>query len=88
MLAVDEKGLGDLVQRFYRAFLAADREALDKLVAAEAAWVVRLNTVLSGAHVGADGIAALRRQIDELTAGTWRSLRGDSFDIARGRGTP
>jgi hypothetical protein len=32
--------------------------------------------------VGPDGIAALRRQIDELTVGTWHPLREDSFDIA------
>jgi ketosteroid isomerase-like protein len=64
------------------AFLAADREALAKVVAPEAVWIVRLDTALSGAHVGADGIAALRRQIDELSAGTWRPLREDSFDIA------
>jgi ketosteroid isomerase-like protein len=82
MRAVDEKRPGDLVERFYRAFLAADGEALAKVVAPEAAWVVRLDTALSGAHVGPDGIAALRRHIDEVTAGTWRPLREDSFDIA------
>jgi ketosteroid isomerase-like protein len=82
MLVVEEQRLGDLVEHFYRAFLAADREALAALVAPEAAWIVRLDTVLSGAHVGADGIAALRRNIDELTVGTWRPLREDSFDIA------
>jgi ketosteroid isomerase-like protein len=82
MRAVDEKRLGDLVKRFYGAFLAADGEALAKVVAPEAAWVVRLDTALSGAHVGPDGIAALRRHIDEVTAGTWRPLREDSFDIA------
>lgn len=82
MRSVDETRLGDLVKRFYRAFLAADGEALAKVVAPEAAWVVRLDTALSGAHVGPDGIAALRRHIDEVTAGTWRPLREDSFDIA------
>jgi ketosteroid isomerase-like protein len=82
MLAVDEKRLGDLVEHFYRAFLAADREALAKVVVQEAAWIVQLDTALSGAHVGPDGIVALRRQIDELTAGTWRQHRRDSFDIA------
>ena len=82
MLAVEEKRLGGLVERFYRAFLAADREALAKFVAPEAAWIVRLDTALSGAHRGPEGIAALRRQIDELTAGTWRPIREDSFDIA------
>jgi ketosteroid isomerase-like protein len=84
-IAVDEKRVGDLVAHFYRAFLAADREALGKTVAPEAAWIVRLDTTLSGAHVGPDGIAALRHQIDELTAGTWRPLRKDSFDIATSR---
>ena len=79
---MDEKRLGELVEDFYLAFLAADGEALANVVAPEAAWVVRLDTVLSGAHVGPVGIAALRRQIDELTAGTWRPLREDSFDIA------
>jgi ketosteroid isomerase-like protein len=82
MLLVDEKRLGDLVAHFYRAFLAADREALAKVVAPKTAWIVRLDNALSGAHVGPDGIAALRRQIDELTLGTWRPLREDSFDIA------
>lgn len=81
MLAVDER-FGDLVEHFYRAFLAADHEALAKVVSPETAWIVRLDTALSGAHVGPDGIAALRRQIDELTFGTWRPLREDSFDIA------
>jgi ketosteroid isomerase-like protein len=82
MLAVDEKRVSDVVERFYRAFLAADGEALAEVVVPEAAWVVRLDTALSGAHIGPVGIAALRRQIDELTAGTWRPLREDSFDIA------
>jgi ketosteroid isomerase-like protein len=82
MLAVGEKRIGELVEHFYRAFLAADGEALAQVVAPEAAWVVRLDTALSGVHVGPVGIAALRRQIDELTAGTWRPLRRDSFDIA------
>jgi ketosteroid isomerase-like protein len=82
MVAVGEKRLRDLVEHFYRAFLAADREALHKFVAPEAAWIVRLDTVLSGAHRGPEGIAALRRQIDQLTNGTWRPLRDKSFDIA------
>jgi ketosteroid isomerase-like protein len=82
MLVVDEKRLGEVAQDFYRAFLAADRETLAEVVAPEAAWIVRLETALSGAHVGPAGIAALRRQIDELTAGTWRPLREDSSDIA------
>jgi ketosteroid isomerase-like protein len=78
---VDAKRLGDLVEQFYRAFLAADREALATLVAPEAAWIVRLDTLLSGAHRGPEGIAALRREIDQLSNGTWRPLREDSFDI-------
>jgi ketosteroid isomerase-like protein len=82
MLAVDEKRVRALVESFYRAFLAADREALATVVALETAWIVRLDTALSGAHVGPDGIVSLRHQIDELTAGTWRPLREDSFDIA------
>jgi hypothetical protein len=80
--AVDQEQVGELVDGFYRAFLAADDKALAELVAPEAAWVVRLETVLSGAHVGPSGIAALRRQIDHLTAGSWRPLRADSYDIA------
>jgi hypothetical protein len=43
---VDEKRLGDVVEHFYRAFLAADREALATYVAPEAAWIVRLGTAL------------------------------------------
>jgi ketosteroid isomerase-like protein len=82
MPAVEEKQLRDLVEHFYRGFLAADREALAKVVAPTAVWGLRLNTAISGAHVGPDGIAALRRRIDELTAGSWRPLRKDSFDVA------
>ena len=79
---MDQERLGDLVAHFYRAFVEADREALAGLVAPEAAWIMRLDTALSGAHVGPDGIAALRGKIDALTGGTWRPLREDSFDIA------
>jgi ketosteroid isomerase-like protein len=79
---VEEKRVRELVERFYRAFLGADREVLVEVVAPEAAWIVPLETDLSGAHVGPDGIADLRRRIDELTAGTWRPLREDSFDVA------
>jgi ketosteroid isomerase-like protein len=79
---MDEKRIGALAEDFYRAFLAADAAELARVVAREAAWLVPLETALSGAHVGPVGIAALRHQIDELTAGTWRPLREDSFDIA------
>lgn len=77
-----ERQLENLVEQFYRAFLAQDRAALAKVVAPDAAWIVRLDTALSGAHRGPDGMASLRRRIDELTGGTWRPLREDSFDIA------
>jgi ketosteroid isomerase-like protein len=80
--SADDQRLANFVEDFYRAFLAADREALTKFVAPEAAWIVLLETVVSGAHRGPEGIAGLRRQIDELTAGTWRPFREDSFDIA------
>ena len=79
---MDEKQLRDLVERFYRAFLATDREALAAVVAPQAAWIVRLDTALSGEHRGPEGITALRRRIDELSAGSWRPLSEDSFDIA------
>jgi len=82
MLAMEEEQLAQLVEQFYRTFLAADEQALARFVAPQAAWVVRLDTAISGAHHGPEGIAALRRRIDELTAGTWRPLREDSFDIA------
>jgi ketosteroid isomerase-like protein len=68
--------------RFYRAFLGADREALAALVAPEVAWVLPMESAISGEHVGPDGIAALRRRIGELTDGTWSPLRSDSFDVA------
>jgi ketosteroid isomerase-like protein len=71
----------ELAERFYRAFLAADREALAEVVAPTVAWVVPLATAVSGAHTGPDGILALRRRLAELTGGTWRPLREDSFDV-------
>jgi ketosteroid isomerase-like protein len=79
---VDDKQAGELAERFYRAFLAADDTALAEVVAQEAAWIIPLDTVVSGAHVGPASIAVLRRQIDDLTCGTWRPLRDDSFDVA------
>jgi ketosteroid isomerase-like protein len=82
---VDPEQLGELAEDFYHAFLAADANALAELVTPEAAWVVAMDTALSGAHVGPGGIAALRRQINHLTAGSWRPLRADSFDIATSR---
>jgi ketosteroid isomerase-like protein len=81
-LTVDERQLTELVERFYLGFLDADGAALAELVAPEAEWIVPLDTVLSGAHSGPDGIASLRNRIDELTAGTWRPLSANSFDIA------
>jgi ketosteroid isomerase-like protein len=69
-------------ERFYPAFLAADERVLAELVAPDAVWEIRLETILSGKHHGPVGIAALRRQIAEATDGTWRPLRADSFDIA------
>jgi ketosteroid isomerase-like protein len=79
---MNERRVADLAERFYRAFLAADREALAKVCRPGVAWIVRLDTALSGAHRGSEGIAALRCRIDELTGGTWHPLREDSFDIA------
>ena len=70
-----------LGESFYRAFLAGDEARLGEVVAPEAVWAVRLDTVLSGAHRGPRGIASLRRTIDRLTGGTWRPLRDDSFDV-------
>jgi ketosteroid isomerase-like protein len=78
MLAVDEKRVREFVEHFYRAFLDADREVLAKVVAPEAAWIVRLDTALSGAHVGPKG----HRVPAPPNRGTWRPLREDSFDIA------
>ena len=52
----------DLLERFYRAFLAADEQELTAIVAPTATWVVPLDTALSGAHRGPEGIAALRRR--------------------------
>ena len=80
--AVDDAGPNALAHRFYRAFLAADRDALAAVVSEDAAWIVRLDTAVSGAHRGPDGIAALRRALDALSGGTWRPLRADSHDIA------
>jgi ketosteroid isomerase-like protein len=79
---VDGQSVRGMVQTFYRAFLAGDRKSLADVVAPKAAWIVPLDTAVSGAHVGPDGIAALRRTFDELTSGTWRPLRDDSADIA------
>jgi len=74
-------GASKLGERFYRAFLATDAEGLAAVVAPETVWIVRLDTLLSGAHRGPAGIAALRTTIDRLTDGTWRPLREDSFDV-------
>ena len=79
---MNDRSVLEVVDAFYRAFLAGDRDALAEVVAPKAAWIVPLDTVVSGAHIGPDGIAALRRTLDELTSRTWRPLRDDSVDIA------
>jgi ketosteroid isomerase-like protein len=79
---MDEHSVAGVVEPFYRAFLAGDAAGLAEVVAPKAAWIVPLDTVVSGAHTGPAGIAALRRRLDELTSGTWRPLRDDSVDIA------
>lgn len=79
---MDEHGVAGVVEPFYRAFLAGDAERLADVVAPKAAWIVPLDTVVSGAHTGPAGIAALRGKLHGLTSGTWRPLREDSFDIA------
>lgn len=78
---MDDSGVRDLVERFWRGFLAADRAALAEVVAEEAAWILPPDTLLSGAHRGPDSIAALRERIAELTHNTWRPLRADSIDV-------
>jgi ketosteroid isomerase-like protein len=79
---VDEQDVSEVVRRFYGAFLSGDLEALTELVAPDAAWTIGLETPISGVHRRPAGIAALRRRLDELTGGTWRPLRHDSFDVA------
>ena len=81
-IAVDERQLRELVERFYLGFLAADGVGLAELVSRDAAWIVPLDTAVSGVHRGPAGIASLRRRIEELTARTWRPLKPDSYDIA------
>jgi ketosteroid isomerase-like protein len=78
----DEQHVRQVVGDFYRAFLGGDVEALTELVASEAVWAVRGETAISGLYRRPAGIAALRRRLDDLTAGTWRPLRDDSFDVA------
>ena len=51
------------------------------MVAPKAALVVAGSTQLAGSHLGPAGLVALRRRIDDLTGGTWRPLREDSFDV-------
>jgi len=72
----------DVAEHWYRAFLAADSEALATVVAPGAAWVIPLDTELSGSHRGPNGMASLRERIARLTGGTWKPLRDDSVDIA------
>jgi ketosteroid isomerase-like protein len=71
-----------IAERWYRAFLAADAAELDAVLDPGAAWVIPLDTELSGVHRGARGHSSLRERIAQLTGGTWRPLRDDSFDVA------
>jgi ketosteroid isomerase-like protein len=72
----------DLAERFYRGFLAGDTDALTDLLAPEAVLVVGIDSSLGRAHRGPAGIAAFRARIAEVSGGTWRPLRDDSYDIA------
>jgi ketosteroid isomerase-like protein len=69
-------------ERFYRGFVAADRDAIADTVGEDAIWAIAGNSLLAGEHRGPAGIVALRELIARLTDGTWRPLREDSFDIA------
>ncbi|HYZ77894.1 MAG TPA: hypothetical protein VE596_11030 [Gaiellaceae bacterium] len=82
MLGAQEDRLRDTAESFYRAFIAADRETLARVIAPQARLVIGGDTAISGMHAGPEGIGSLRLRLRDLTDGTWHPLRPDSFDIA------
>jgi len=70
-----------LTARFYLAWRDADYDALAGVLAPDAEWVMTGRSRFSGTTKGCEAVIAMRRQMSELTRGTWRPLRHDSFDV-------
>lgn len=51
------------------------------LVAPNAESIMTGRSLFAGTTRGRDAIIAMRRQMSELTGGTWRAPRDDSYDI-------
>lgn len=74
-------GDGAIVRRFYDAFLAEDWATLGSLVAEDAYWSVAGESLLAGEYKGRERVVALFRAIKDLSSGTFRPLRADSWDV-------
>lgn len=70
-----------LVDRFYRGWRDADYETLGNLLAPDGEWIMTGNSRFSGTTKGLEAVITTRRQMHELTGGTWRAFRDDSYDI-------
>jgi ketosteroid isomerase-like protein len=70
-----------LAERFYLAWRDAGYEALSGLLASDAQWIMTGRSRFAGTTKGREAIIGMRRRMAELTSGTWRALRDDSYDI-------
>ena len=70
-----------LADRFFRAWRDADCSALAELLAPNAEWIMTGHSRFAGPTKGSDAVIDMRRQMTALTAGSWRALRDDSYDV-------
>jgi len=70
-----------LAEPFYLAWRNTDFNALHNLLAPDAQWIMTGRSGFAGTTKRRDAIIAMRRSMSELTGGTWRALRDDSYDI-------
>jgi ketosteroid isomerase-like protein len=70
-----------LAERFYLAWRDADYNAVGDLLAPDAQWIMTGRSRFAGTREGREASIEMRRLISELTGGTWRALRDDSYDI-------
>jgi ketosteroid isomerase-like protein len=70
-----------LAERFYLAWRDADYDVVGDVLAPDAQWIMSAAAASPAQERAARQIIEARRLMSELTGGTWRALRDDSYDI-------
>jgi uncharacterized protein len=72
-----------VVRTLYAAFAARDRDALTRLIAEDAAWIVPGGSPIAGTYRGHEAILAYFAELARLSAGTFRA---ELVDVLAGSG--